>query len=252
MQKVAVSIKAKKIKNTSKNTSKKKSNSLKIKLTNTKGTSKKKDDVTLIFPVNPEKIRYKSSCRFQEYDILNKGTAKIPNGKDLTYISWESFFPGSILKKEKYVHNYKNAKDLHNRIETWRSKGTKLKLTITGTPINLYVYIDNYEASFEGPNGNIYYSIELSGAVDVSVEKVKKKVAALVYRPSKNNGAKKYTVKRGDCLWNIAKKFYKKNSKWKTIYNANKSTIEKAAKKHGKKSSSNGHWIYPGTTLKIP
>ena len=63
---------------------------------------------------------------------------------------------------------------------------------------------------------------------------------------------KTYKVKKGDCLWNIAKKFYGNGSKWKKIYTANKSVIEKAAKKHGKKSSSNGHWIYPGTKLTIP
>ena len=36
------------------------------------------------------------------------------------------------------------------------------------------------------------------------------------------------------------------------IYNANKSIIESTAKKYGKKSSSNGHWIYPGCKLTIP
>lgn len=227
---------------------------MKIKLTNTKGTKKTGDDVSLIIPVNPEKISYKGAGRFQEYDIINLGTAKVPNGKDLTYVSWESFFPGDILKEERYVHDYRKAKDLHNRIESWRTKGTKLKLTITGTPINLFVYIENYEASWEGANGSIYYTIEFSGALDVTVETVKKKKGKTTgnNRTSKNTKAKKYTVKKGDCLWNISKKFYKDATKWRKIYNANKSVIEKTAKKYGRKSSSNGHWIYPGTCLKIP
>lgn len=69
---------------------------------------------------------------------------------------------------------------------------------------------------------------------------------------SKDTGQQDYTVKSGDCLWNIAKAAYGDGSKWTVIYNANKDTIESAAKNNGKNSSSNGHWIYPGTKLTIP
>ena len=67
-----------------------------------------------------------------------------------------------------------------------------------------------------------------------------------------SSSTKSYTVKSGDCLWNIAKQFYGNGGSWTSIYNANKSAIEADAKKHGKSSSSNGHWIYPGLTLTIP
>ena len=69
---------------------------------------------------------------------------------------------------------------------------------------------------------------------------------------SKKSSSKTYTVKNGDCLWNIAKKYYGNGAEWTKIYNANKSAIEADAKKHGKKSSSNGHWIWAGLKLTIP
>ncbi|MCO7120346.1 LysM peptidoglycan-binding domain-containing protein [Ihubacter massiliensis] len=69
---------------------------------------------------------------------------------------------------------------------------------------------------------------------------------------SKKGSGGTYTVKKGDCLINIAKKKLGSGNRWKEIYKLNKTTIENAAKKHGKKSSSNGHWIYPGTKLKLP
>lgn len=227
---------------------------MKIKLIDYKGTSKKSDDVSIIIPVNPEKIVYKAAGKFQQYDIINKGSVKIPSGKDLAYISWESFFPGDMLKDEPYVHGYKKAKNFHSKLESWCANGTKLKLTITETPISVYVYVENYEASWEGPNGNIYYSVEFSVAVDVSVESVKKKKGKTsgTARTSKYSGAKKYTVKKGDSLWTISKRFYKDPKQWKKIYKANKSTIEKAAKNRKRKSSNNGHLIYPGTILNIP
>lgn len=63
---------------------------------------------------------------------------------------------------------------------------------------------------------------------------------------------KTYTVKKGDCLWKISKQYYGTGTKWQTIYEANKAIIESTAQKYGKKSSSNGHWIYPGCELVIP
>lgn len=49
-----------------------------------------------------------------------------------------------------------------------------------------------------------------------------------------------YTVVKGDCLWNIAKKFYGSGAKYTLIYNANRGIIK------------NPSLIYPGQVLTIP
>lgn len=218
-----------------------------------KGTE---DNVKIYFPVLPEQIGYKSAAHFHEYTIINKGAAKIPNGEDISTIGWESFFPGAKLKGNPYVSGkWESPKTLHNRLESWRKGGKKLKLNITGTPFSFWVYIDKYEASVQDAYGSIYYSIEFSKAVSVSVEKVakkKKSKSKTTGTRAKKSTQKKYTVKKDDCLWDISKKFYKDATQWKKIYNANKTAIEKTAKKHGKKSSNQGWWIFPGQVLKIP
>lgn len=65
-----------------------------------------------------------------------------------------------------------------------------------------------------------------------------------------------YTVVRGDCLWNIAKRFLGSGTRYPEIYNANVDVIESTAKAHGKSSAangaSNGWWIWPGEVLTIP
>ena len=68
----------------------------------------------------------------------------------------------------------------------------------------------------------------------------------------KTSGGTTYTVKKGDNLWSIAKKFYGSGTKHTVIYKANKDVIEKKAKYYGRSSSDNGYWIYPGTKLTIP
>lgn len=69
---------------------------------------------------------------------------------------------------------------------------------------------------------------------------------------SSSTASKTYTIVSGDTLWKISTKELGSGAKYMQIYNANKSVIESAAKSHGKSSSSNGHWIWPGTVLTIP
>lgn len=63
---------------------------------------------------------------------------------------------------------------------------------------------------------------------------------------------KSHKVQPGDTLWALAKANYGAGNKYTIIYNANRDVIEAAAKAHGKASSENGHWIWPGTILAIP
>lgn len=62
----------------------------------------------------------------------------------------------------------------------------------------------------------------------------------------KSKGYQKYTVKSGDTLWTIAKKFYKKSTLYYVIYNANK----KASK--GFDKISNPLKLKAGMVIKIP
>ncbi len=49
-----------------------------------------------------------------------------------------------------------------------------------------------------------------------------------------------YIVKKGECLWNIAKRVYREGAEWKQIYRANRDKIE------------DPDLIYPGQVLVIP
>lgn len=49
-----------------------------------------------------------------------------------------------------------------------------------------------------------------------------------------------YRVVKGDCLWNIALKFYGKGSLWPRIFDANRNLIK------------DPHWIYPNQVFVIP
>ena len=68
----------------------------------------------------------------------------------------------------------------------------------------------------------------------------KKPVKKVTSSPSKSTAQRTYTVKKGDCLWNIAKKFYGNGSAYTKIYDANTHKI------------ANPNLIYPGQVFVIP
>ena len=55
------------------------------------------------------------------------------------------------------------------------------------------------------------------------------------------SAAQTYVVKKGDCLWNIAKQFYGSGAKYTAIYDANSGVV-----------GGNPNLIYPGQVLTIP
>lgn len=58
--------------------------------------------------------------------------------------------------------------------------------------------------------------------------------------PSKKTAQRTYTVKKGDCLWNIAKRYYGNGALYTKIYDANTHKI------------ANPNLIYPGQVFVIP
>lgn len=82
-----------------------------------------------------------------------------------------------------------------------------------------------------------------SGGSDPSAgggESAKEEVKVASTPQTSTTPQKTYTVKKGDCLWNIAKKEYGAGSDWKKIYDANTGQVV------------NPNLIYPGQQLVIP
>lgn len=114
-------------------------------------------------------------------------------------------------------------------------------------------YIDT--VTHEKNAGSGYYcSIQAHLCIVVKGVTVAKVASGQTTKKAKESSSKSktYTIVSGDTLWKISKKELGSGAKYMQIYNANSGVIESAAKSHGKSSSSNGHWIYPGTTLSIP
>ena len=216
------------------------------------------------FPMMPEKITLGAEAKFMTYSIISLGDIKIPRGQGIKEISWSGIFPGKARKNHSFVSAWVEPDTLIKRIEQCRDEGTICNLLVTGTCINYSVYVSSFKGKYSGGLVDFYYDIESIVAREIKIfntNELKIDTPSTPKRPAPKESSKKsttgsktttYTIKSGDTLYRIAQSQLGKASRYPEIYNLNKSKIEAEAKKHGKKSSDNGHWIYPGTTLTIP
>lgn len=136
-------------------------------------------------------------------------------------------------------------------------KYAKFIASTSQTTFYKYVTIEDYEIMEDVEDYGLDIAIKLTMKEyrQWGIKKliVRKKKASVKKKTRKTKStAKTYKVKKGDTLLNIAKKQLGNSSRRKEIYKLNKKKIEQVAKKHGRKSSSNGLYLYKGTILKLP
>lgn len=223
----------------------------------------------MLCPVAPSKLELKIKGNNKTMTLINEGEINILKKAGLTEISFDLLLPNVKYPFATYKSGFRNAKYFLDAIEKLKTDDEPFQFIVTRTfpngkmlfDTNMKVSLEDYTINEDSNEGfDVIVSMKLkqyrnygTKTCNVKFANTKPKVTTKKKRDSKKTSKNEsYTVKSGDCLWNIAKKFYGNGSKWKTIYNANKSVIEKTARRYGRQSSSNGHWIYPGTKLTIP
>lgn len=212
-----------------------------------------KEGERIRFPMLPERINVSIESRFQSYDIMRIGEIKIPKGERLTGISWEGVFPGPHQKHAPYVRgSWKTPRSYFSALERLRLSEEKCTLLITETPINRDVYIETFQPNPEGADVDIRYTITFCEAKDLiimtddSAVGTGNKTSGTV-RPTSGNG-KTYTVKAGDCLWDIAERMGLGGANYGKLYEANKEVIDPRNQQYNMPR----YTIYPGQVLTIP
>lgn len=200
-------------------------------------------------PVLPEKLNVSSPGQNERTNVLELGEVLLLRKKGLRVLAWDSFFPA--LAAPYTVGHIKPPIVLVQTIQKARDSKIPIRFLVTGTDLdmNLRMGIESFEyEERSGELGDLYYSIKLYEWKDISPkrivltnkgEAIEKQEQARAGKPEKVG--KNYTVQPGDCLWNIAKRFYGKGSDYTKIYNANKGII-----------GNNPNLIYSGQVLTIP
>jgi nucleoid-associated protein YgaU len=201
------------------------------------------------FPVLPEKVAISYGSKNTSLQVCGVGEVTIIQDSRAAAIQFSSFFPQSYFKgcRMKKIPSPKKARD---RILKMKESGKPVRFTITGKPgVSMYCTIEAFEIQEQGGDpGTVYFTLKLKEYREAKVRKIKvdpgKKTAGVSPSGSRTDGtpaAQTYTVVNGDCLWNIAKRFYGNGSLYTIIYEANKGVI-----------GGNPNLIHAGQVLTIP
>lgn len=214
----------------------------------------------VLLPIPPSKLELKISNNNKTYNLINYSQINVLKNPGLSSLEFEVVLPNTKYPFAMYKNNFQNAKYYLGVLENLKVNRSAFQFIVirkfpNGKDIfntNIKVALEEYTITDTTEEGfDTKVKIKLKQYKEYSTKKVQ--VTIKQYRPpavtrtvTTNNTAvakpsgQNYTVKRGDCLWNIAKRFYGNGAKYTTIYNANRSKIR------------NPNLIYPGQILWIP
>ena len=197
-------------------------------------------------PVLPEKVKISMGSNDQSVDVAGLGEILIAQNRKATEFSFSSFFPAAAFPGVAVQYVTKPTA-LRDKITEWKNSDKPVHLIITGFGIDVYCRITKFVPSEEGGDvGTINYDITFKEYREPKVRQVKVEISTKTATVQQNTArtdntttAQTYTVKKGDCLWNIAKKFLGSGAKYTQIYNLNRNIIK------------NPNLIYMGQVLRI-
>jgi len=213
----------------------------------------KRTGAKIHLPMNPERVTARTGASMRTFEVIELGEIKFPKGKIPAAISWEGVFPGAARRNIPFVKNWRDPTELVNVLQEFRDTGERVQLLITGTPLNLEVYIETFEHTWGGGFGDCAYTLSLVQARELKVytesewKRLSKEQTFTATMPARTRSVpsppKTYTVKSGDSLFLIAKKTLGSGTAWRKIYDvpANRKII-----------GPNPNLIQPGQVLQIP
>ena len=199
----------------------------------------KTKDKAIRLPVMPSEFERVIDANYETNNIIGLGDVATFAGNGLAQLSLSSFFPNHEYSFNAYS-NVPKPYDLAHIFKEWKNKGTVVRVILTGTDINQEMYITNYSYGEKDGTGDVYYSMDLLEYRPITIPTITENTSNNTQntsRPTDNNSnnantstQKTHKVKKGDCLWDIAQKYYGKGSLYPKIKEANKSKYKSLAK----------------------
>lgn len=208
---------------------------------------------TMLLPVTPENYEVTTEEQVETVKLATIGDINIPTFNTPKAISIEGIFSTNenrYLNKNLIPELIKNTIDYVNVINKWKEEHDIIRVLIVprGTiesRLDAKFYIKSLSINGEyeaiGDIGYIIYCVEYREEIEgKSTETTNTRSVPESKKEPAEPKQRTYTVKKGDSLWNISRKYYGNGNQYAKILSANKGKIK------------NANLIYPGQTFVIP
>ena len=200
---------------------------------------------TLVLPVPPLSMTVTMGTKVMTFEPTVLGEIELPRGRKPISFSLEGMLPGlnqSISDRDSDISPESVIEKIRSWTESKRPGGKELRFIVTGTDWNIPVFLRDIEPEYSGGYGDIKYTMFLTELRPFTVKEVKRSTSGKKeVRPSKLK-PKEVTIKKGDTLWAIARKYGGSGAKWKELWAVNKKNLK----------SGSPNLIYSGEKVILP
>lgn len=199
------------------------------------------DNDKIRFPVVPPSIGVNRSNNIDTESVIKLGEVPIFNGTSLKTIEFTSFFPNQEYSFCDYT-GFMKPYEFSEKIQKWMYEGKPLRVIVTDSPTNMQCLIQQFDTVEQDGTRDLYFTLNLLEYRPIEVPNLSNSNTSSnsnntqnTSRPSEtntnsNNQQKTHKVVKGDCLYDIAKKYYGNGNLYPKIKEANKSKYPSLSK----------------------
>lgn len=207
----------------------------------------------MLLPIPPQKIPIKYPGQNETATLINGEEINITRPPGLAEISIDVVIPQMDYPCASWDGSVEDAEEFISRLQDLKESGDTFEFIVIRDSFdtNMDVTLEDYNVSDDVKEGldlvvsltmkeARHYGTKIMNFAIVPEQPIPAAASPEPERPAAQPQVKTYTVKSGDCLWNIAKKQLGDGSRWKEIHDLNLDKI------------SNPNLIHAGLVLVMP
>lgn len=181
-----------------------------------------KDDIKeMLLPVTPPSFTIEHGINIETINIHTLGDVNIAGYSTLANIKIDCLFPA-----QDYPFAFITGMDPYSYVETfkkWSHERKIIRFIIPDTPVNIPVLVQSISYTEKDGTNDVYATITLREYRELTIIKVERQGSENTVRGAGSSAspATSYTVKKGDTLSSICRKFYGNASLYSKLANAN-------------------------------